>query len=85
LQKQIEKLSRENREIKSQMVHQYHFASKELNKFTEANYMGSAVILELTGLGGKTKLGPVAIRDGLSQETIESLKKRFSKIIQSHH
>ena len=70
---QIAQLQRKNRELEAQLVHQHHFASIELDKLNTDHMMGSAVILELTFLGGKV-IGPVAIKDGLSLETIKALK-----------
>jgi hypothetical protein len=74
-QELIAKLQRENRELKAQLVSNHHFASMDLKKFTIDRCMGSAVILELTCLGGKIKIDPVAISDGLSDETIAALKE----------
>lgn len=70
----IAQLQRENKELSAQLVHQYHFASIELKDLTIPKMTGSAVILELTTLGGKRSVGPVAIRDGLSDETIAAIK-----------
>lgn len=39
-----------------------------------AEYHGSAVILTVTALGGKTVVAPVAIRDGLSAATIAAIQ-----------
>jgi len=68
------KLIRENEELKAQLVHTYHFASQELDKLGTDRMMGSAVILSLKSLGGLKTCGPVAIRGGLSKETIEAIK-----------
>lgn len=68
------KLIRENEELKAQLVHKYHFASKELDKLGTDSMMASAVILSLKSLGGLKTCGPVAIRNGLSKETIEAIK-----------
>lgn len=70
----IADLRRELREAKAMAVHNYHFASKEIEKLSIDRCMGSAVILELTLLGGKKGVEPVAIRNGLSAETIAAIK-----------
>ena len=69
----IAKLEREVFELKAQLVCSHHFASIDLPKFSIDQCTGSAVIIELTALGGR-KTTPVAIRDGLSKETIDAIK-----------
>jgi len=73
-QEKLDKLIRQNEELKAQLVHQHHFASQELDKFGTDKMMASAVILSLKSLGGVRTCGPVAIRNGLSKETIEAIK-----------
>lgn len=73
-QEKLDKLIRQNEELKAQLVHQYHFASKELDKLGTDRMMASSVILSLKSLGGLKTCGPVAIRNGLSKETIEAIK-----------
>ena len=75
----IAKLERENMELKAQLVFRHHFASRELDKFTIDRMTGSCVIVSMVALGGKTKMDPIAIRDGLSDETIASLKKDIQR------
>ena len=70
----LAQLEQENRELKSQLVFQLHFASSYVEKFSRDKYMGGAVILQLDGLGGRHKMEPVAIRDGLSEETIKAIQ-----------
>lgn len=70
----IARLQRELREAKAMAVHNYHFASKEIDKLSIARCMGSVVILELTLPGGKKGVEPVAIRNGLSTATIAAIK-----------
>lgn len=67
-------LERENMELRAQLVYEYHFAVKELQK-ADDRLMGSGVILRLTALGGREIINPVLIRNGLSDETIAALKK----------
>jgi len=66
-------LLRQVRELESQLAHTYHFAAQELRAMSKRDYRASAVIIEVTALGGAQLLQPVAIRDGLSKETLESL------------
>lgn len=67
-------LQRQVKELHAQLVHQYHFASFYLDKASISKTFGSAVILELTFLGGHKVMEPVAIKDGLSDETIAAIK-----------
>ncbi len=73
----IAELERKLLETEAQLVHAYHFASADLPKFGTDRFAGSAVILTLTGLGGKLTIGPVAIRGGLSKETIDAIQFDF--------
>lgn len=73
----IAELERKLLEAEAQLAHVYHFASRGLQNFGPNCFDGSAVILTLTGLGGKRTLGPVAIRNGLSQATIDALQSDF--------
>ncbi len=68
-------LLREIKELESQIVYMLHSASEGLHKFSVDRMMGSGVVLELTALGGKLKIAPVLIRDGLSKDTILCLQK----------
>jgi len=60
------------KELTAQLASTAHFAAAEIKKLGTDRIMGSAVILELSVLGGRT-VHPVAIRDGLSPETIAAL------------
>ena len=70
----IRDLERKLLEAQAQQIHNYHFASHELKKMGTTHCMGSAVIVTFTVLGGKT-INPVAIRDGLSEATINALQE----------
>jgi len=59
-------------ELRAQLASTYHFASKELPKATELK--GSGVLLTLHALGGREIIPPVVIRDGLSENTINTLQ-----------
>lgn len=74
LEKQIQSLQWKLKEMEAQLVHQYHFAAAQIGKASIAKVTGSAVVLELTFLGGTKVMEPVAIRDGLSDETIAAIK-----------
>ena len=67
-------LKRQLKEALAGQVHTCHFADAELHKASQKVLMGSAVILTLETLGGRTIIGPVMIRDGLNEETIVSLR-----------
>ena len=70
----IRELERQLMEAKAQQIHNYHFASHDLEKLGITHCMASAVIVTFTVLGGRT-VGPVAIRDGLSEATIKALQE----------
>lgn len=67
-------LQRKVKELEAQLAHQYHFTTRTIDKAGMQHCLGSAVILELTFLGGAKVIEPVAIKDGLSAETIAALK-----------
>ena len=71
----IRELERKLLEAQAQQIHRYHFASHELEKMGTTHCMGSAVIITFTVLGGRTTIAPVAIRDGLSETTINALQE----------
>lgn len=73
----IAELERQLVEANSQLAHVYHFASANLHKAGMDKLTGSGVILTLTALGGRVICDPVMIRDGLSPETIATLKADF--------
>lgn len=68
-------LERRVKELEAQLVHVYHFADATLHRASTNACIGSAVIVQLTVLGGQDIINPVAIRDGLSDETIEALRR----------
>lgn len=70
-------LARKVKELEAQLASTYHFASVDLHKAGDLG--GSAVILELTWLGGKAAICPVAIRGGLSPETIAALRNDLAR------
>lgn len=70
----IAELERKLIEANALQVHQHHFASAELDKVSTDKLHASAVILTLTTLGGRVTIGPVAIRQGLSAETIAAIR-----------
>ena len=74
LRKELDKIKRERDELSALSVHQLHFADTEIEKFG-SRMMGSSVIVTIEALGGKRKVGPFAIRDGLSDETIAALRR----------
>ena len=53
----------------------YSSAHSNLKNASIDRLMGSGVLVSLQFIGGKNIVEPLLIRDGLSNETIESLKK----------
>ena len=76
---EIKKLKRENLELQAGMAFSYHTADMEIHKTNTKTRMGSGVLLQLSAIGGKDIINPVMIRDGLSDETIECLKKDIAR------
>jgi hypothetical protein len=72
-------LERKIKELEAQLASTYHFADAELLQASRKSYMGSAVIVEITALGGNVVMQPVAIRDGLSANTIAALRADIAK------
>ncbi len=65
-------------DLQAQMPHRYAFASREVEKAGDG-LTASAAVLSITALGGKEIVLPVAIRDGLSIETIEAIKRDLQR------
>ena len=72
-------LERKVFELEAHLLSTLHVASKTINKASIDNLMGSSCIITLSGLGGKNIIDPVAVRDGLSKETIEAIKNDFKR------
>lgn len=58
---------------KSALIHTYHFSGNEMLTCNRDRMLGSGVILAIYDLSGKTRVSPVMLKDGLSNETINSL------------
>jgi hypothetical protein len=67
-------LERKVLELESQLIHVYHFADATIHKAGTSYMMASAVLLQITALGGREIIPAVAIRDGLSDETIAAIR-----------
>lgn len=72
-------LIRKNMELEAQLASTYHFAGQYLEKAQYPALMASAAIITITALGGREIVRPVAIRGGLSPETIECLRKDIAR------
>lgn len=72
-------LLRENMELRAQLAHVYHFASAEIHKAGTDRMTASGVLLQLYALGGREIICPVVIRDGLSADTIEALRRDLAR------
>lgn len=71
------RLEREILELHAQLAHAYHFADATLHK--AGNLMASGCVVQLTAVGGADLIHPVMIKDGLSPETIEALRKDIER------
>lgn len=67
----------DNKELEAQLVHKYHFSSHNLDK--TVNRTASGVIITIEALGGQLLVGPVLIKDGLSKETADALRKDIKR------
>lgn len=74
-----QELERQVLELKAQLAYVYANASRDVEKASTKHMMASGVLLQLTALGGREIIKPVVIRDGLSDETIEALKKDLAR------
>lgn len=72
-------LARQVMELKAQLAYNYHYADAKVGKASTEHMLGGAVIVQLFGLGGREIIDPVAIRDGLSDETIAALRKDIKR------
>lgn len=68
-------LERKLFEARSQQIHTHHFAKQTIHKCSTDRLMGSGVIIQLSFLGGEEVIPATCISGGLSNETIEALKK----------
>lgn len=71
-------LRRKVAELEAQLASSYHFASATLDSAAD-KMQGGAVILRLTALGGRELIVPVAIKNGLSAESIAALRADISR------
>ena len=71
-------LLREIAELTAQLPAMCHFASAELHKAGDT-LTGSGALLTLHALGGRQLIVPVVIRDGLSADTIEALRRDIAR------
>lgn len=71
-------LQRKVMELEGQLAGSYHFANQEIDK-ADDRLTASGVLLQLTALGGRQIIKPVVIRDGLSHETIEAIRKDLKR------
>jgi len=66
-------------EAQASTVLSHVFATTDIEKCSEEKLTGSGVVLQLSGIGGKDIINPILIRDGLSNETIEAIKKDLKR------
>lgn len=72
-------LARKVKELEAQLASSYHFASATLGDAECPKLLASAAIIQITALGGKELMRPVAIRGGLSPETTECLRRDIAR------
>lgn len=70
-----EQLRRKVLELEAQLAHVYHVADKNLGAMGTEAFMGSGVLVQLTALGGREIIPPVVVKNGLSQATIDALRR----------
>src|SRR6478609_5287769 len=66
-------------ELEAQLASTLHFASSALDKAGTKSFVGIAVIVRLHVLGAAELTVPFAVRDCLSQETIDALQKDIAR------
>lgn len=76
----IQEQQRRIKELEAGRIMNKSMAYNALKKFGEPCF-GSAVIITIECLGGKLKIDPFAISDGLSNETILALKADIKRSI----
>lgn len=76
----IQEQQRKIKELEACRIMNKSMAYNALNKFGDSCF-GSAVIITIECLGGKLKIDPFAISDGLSKDTIAALKADIEKSI----
>ena len=67
-------LQRKIVELEAQLAHRYKWAQDEVKKASTDHLMASGAIVSIVALGGRLIMAPVLIRDGLSPETIDSIR-----------
>lgn len=71
-------LERKIIELEAQLAYVYAAVSKDIHKTGDC-LTASGVLVRLTALGGREIVKPFVIRDGLSEETINALKKDLQR------
>lgn len=74
-----QQLERKLLESEALALYRYGSAYTDIGKASTDHLMASGVLLQLTALGGREIIRPVVIRDGLSPDTIECLKRDIKR------
>jgi len=74
MQEEIRALRAEVRMLRAQDVMAINNAIREIKRLTQDRFMASGVIMSFTDLRGKELVEPVLVQDGLSDDTISSIK-----------
>lgn len=79
MQNKIDDLQRKLFASEASQLHNLHFASADIQKVCNAKMQGSGIILSIKALNGTDIVQPTMIVNGLSQETILSIKADLQK------
>ena len=72
-------LKRQLLESKGSSVVGHTIAYTNIEKASTDRMMAGAIVLQITELGGKKVISPITIGDGLSNETIDAIKKDIKR------
>lgn len=72
-------LKRKLLEAESSTILSHKFAHTDINKCSIPKCTGSGVLIQISAIGGKQLINPILIKDGLSEETINSIKKDIKR------
>lgn len=79
MQNKINELQADLFASEASQLHNLHFASADIQKASDSKMKGSGIILSIKALNGADIVKPTMIVNGLSQETILSIKADLRK------
>lgn len=77
-----EQLARQNAELIAGLNAVHVSALGSLKKASTSSRMASGVMVQLTAVGGAEIISPVMVRDGLSDDTIEALRRDITRSLE---